>query len=93
LGKGTSILLLLRRASGATHVAAGFRGKAENGRAERILVVDDDHDVRGIMTTFLAEIGYIVHEAEHGEAALAIQKSVNPQLMIIDFPGPTAPKS
>ena len=88
MGKGTSILLLLRRASGATDVAAGFRGKAENGRAERILVVDDDHDVRGIMTTFLAEIGYIVHEAEHGEAALAIQKSVNPQLMIIDFSMP-----
>jgi CheY-like chemotaxis protein len=88
VGKGTSILLVLRRASGATDVATGFRGKAESGRAERILVVDDDHDVRGIMTTFLAEIGYIVHEAEHGEAALAMQKSVNPQLLIVDFSMP-----
>jgi CheY-like chemotaxis protein len=40
------------------------------------------------MTTFLAEIGYIVHEAEHGEAALAMQKSVNPQLLIVDFSMP-----
>jgi signal transduction histidine kinase len=88
VGKGTSIRLLLRRASGATDVVTGLRGKAESGRAERILVVDDDHDVRGIMTTFLAEIGYIVHEAEHGEAALAMQKSVNPQLLIVDFSMP-----
>ena len=41
-----------------------------------------------IMTSFLSEIGYVVHEAEHGEAALAMQKSVNPQLMIIDFAMP-----
>jgi hypothetical protein len=41
---------------------------SNNGRSERILVVDDDHDVRAIMTSFLSEIGYVVHEAEHGEA-------------------------
>ena len=40
------------------------------------------------MTSFLSEIGYVVHEAEHGEAALAMQKAVNPQLMIIDFAMP-----
>ena len=40
------------------------------------------------MTSFLSEIGYVVHEAEHGEAALAMQKTVNPQLMIIDFAMP-----
>jgi CheY-like chemotaxis protein len=51
-------------------------------------VVDDDHDVRGLMTSFLSEIGYAVHEADHGNAALAMQKSVNPQLMIIDFSMP-----
>jgi DNA-binding response OmpR family regulator len=51
-------------------------------------VVDDDHDVRTLMTSFLSEIGYVVHEAEHGEAALAMQKVMNPQLMIIDFAMP-----
>ncbi len=88
VGRGTSVSLLLRRARAATEAASAFSAPAESGRAERILVVDDDHDVRSIMTTFLSDIGYDVHEAEHGDAALAMQKSINPQLMIIDFSMP-----
>ncbi|MET4802639.1 response regulator [Bradyrhizobium sp. LB11.1] len=88
IGKGTSVRLLLRRAAPATDVGTDASGSAESGHAERILVVDDDHDVRGLMTSFLSEIGYAVHEADHGNAALAMQKSVNPQLMIIDFSMP-----
>ncbi|MBR0793594.1 response regulator [Bradyrhizobium manausense] len=88
VGKGTSILLSLRRAIGNAETTAEAHGAAESGHAERILVVDDDHDVRGLMTSFLSEIGYIVHEADHGNAALAMQRSVDPQLMIIDFSMP-----
>ena len=61
---------------------------SEPGQSETILVVDDDHDVRAIMTSFLTEIGYDVHEAEHGDKALALQKALKPQLMIIDFAMP-----
>jgi len=86
--EGTSVKLLLRRGNIASSVDAQGAGTAESGHFERILVVDDDHDVRAIMTSFLSEIGYVVHEAEHGDAALAIQKAVNPQLMIIDFAMP-----
>ena len=88
VGKGTAIRLLLRRASSAANVSTELLESAENGNAERILVVDDDHDVRAIMVSFLSDIGYVVHEAEHGDAALAMQKAVNPQLMIIDFSMP-----
>jgi signal transduction histidine kinase len=88
LGQGTTVRLHLRR----SHVAALMGEESEpvlaEGHSERILVVDDDNDVREIMTSFLTEIGYIVHEAEHGEAALAIQKSVMPHLMIVDFAMP-----
>jgi signal transduction histidine kinase len=87
-GQGTTIRLHLRR--GYVAPASGIEAPriSTNGHSERILVVDDDHDVRNIMTSFLSEIGYVVHEAEHGEAALAMQKSVDPQLMIIDFAMP-----
>jgi signal transduction histidine kinase len=88
VGQGTSIQLSLRRSIAGTETAAAAQGAAESGHAERILVVDDDHDVRGLMTSFLAEIGYVVHEADHGNAALAMQTTVNPQLMIIDFSMP-----
>ena len=50
--------------------------------------MDDDHDVRAIMTSFLTEIGYVVHEAERGDTALAMQRQLRPQLMIIDFAMP-----
>jgi signal transduction histidine kinase len=88
VGEGTSIRLVLRRGSGAASTRAQTAIEVENGHSERILVVDDDHDVRSLMTTFLSEMGYAVHEADHGEAALAVQKVVHPQLMIIDFAMP-----
>jgi signal transduction histidine kinase len=88
VGKGTSIRLLLRRAAAAADSVANSVEQAEIGHAERILVVDDDHDVRGLMTNFLSEIGYAIHEAADGTTALAMQRSVNPQLMIIDFSMP-----
>jgi len=88
VGKGTSIKLFLRRADAATGAATELGGHVERGHAETILVVDDDHDVRTMMTSYLSEIGYVVHEADHGEAALTLQGSVHPQLMIIDFSMP-----
>ncbi len=87
-GEGTTVRLHLRRGHVASASDAEAAQASNNGHAERILVVDDDHDVRAIMTSFLSEIGYAVHEAEHGEAALALQKTVQPQLMIIDFAMP-----
>ena len=88
VGEGTSVKLLLRRGNMPSSAGRAGRRTAASGHSERILVVDDDHDVRAIMTSFLAEIGYVVHEAAHGDAALAMQKAVNPQLMIIDFAMP-----
>ena len=88
VGRGTSVELSLRRSIAGTETTAEAQAASESGHAERILVVDDDHDVRSLMTSFLSEIGYIVHEADHGNAALAMQRTVNPQLMIIDFSMP-----
>jgi DNA-binding response OmpR family regulator len=88
IGQGSSIRLVLRRGSITASTDAQSPVAVESGQFERILVVDDDHDVRALMTGFLSEMGYIVHEADHGEAALAVQKVVHPQLMIIDFAMP-----
>jgi signal transduction histidine kinase len=87
-GEGTTIRLRLRRGHIASHSDTETAHASKAGRSETILVVDDDHDVRAIMTSFLSEIGYVVHEAEHGEAALAMQRTLHPQLMIIDFAMP-----
>lgn len=90
VSEGTSVRLSLRRSNVAADTDVQAVVNVENGHFERILVVDDDHDVRSLMTSFLSEMGYVVHEAEHGDAALALQRTVNPQLLIIDFAMPGA---
>ncbi|MCH7824158.1 MAG: response regulator [Acidobacteria bacterium] len=50
----------------------------------RILVVDDDPDVRDLLTRFLKRRGYIVEHACDGEEALAAVREHEPDLMLLD---------
>jgi CheY-like chemotaxis protein len=43
-----------------------------DGAPRRILVAEDDALVRGMLERMLAELGYEVHTARHGQEALAI---------------------
>jgi CheY-like chemotaxis protein len=47
-----------------------YWGETKNG--VKLLVVDDDHDVRGVVASFLVDAGYAVLEAEDGQAALTL---------------------
>jgi CheY-like chemotaxis protein len=53
-----------------------------------VLLVDDDPDVREIVTSTLAEIGYHVHAAGDGAEALAFLAQLVPDLLIADFAMP-----
>jgi CheY-like chemotaxis protein len=53
--------------------------------SETILIVDDDPDVRQIMSGVLADFGYKIRKAGNGEAALTILKSYRPDLLVLDF--------
>lgn len=74
LGQGTTIALCfpiaqeeeLPTPTNPSH-AAPYRGGAD-----RILVVEDDTDLRTFVRTVLSRMGYRIVEAENGEAALAI---------------------
>jgi CheY-like chemotaxis protein len=57
----------------------------------RILLVDDDDDVRQVAAALLEEIGYEVAAAESGEAALKLLKPGEFALLITDvaMPGMT----
>jgi twitching motility two-component system response regulator PilH len=52
--------------------------------AMKVLVVDDDPDVRLFSTTVLEENGYEPIEAENGEEGLQMIKSEKPDLVILD---------
>ena len=52
--------------------------------SKKVLVVDDDPDVRLFSVTVLEENGYIPLEAEDGESGLKMIKAEKPDLSILD---------
>jgi two-component system KDP operon response regulator KdpE len=53
--------------------------------AERILVVDDEPQIRRVMKTALASNGYEAYEARTGEEALESLRAHNPDLILLDM--------
>ena len=51
----------------------------------RILVVDDEEDIRDILKTILTEEGYEVIEACDGNEALKMAKTKAPDLIVLDY--------
>jgi DNA-binding NtrC family response regulator len=51
----------------------------------RILVVDDEPDIRFLLKDILEDEGYIVDVAEHAMAANEIRQVVNPDLVLLDI--------
>ena len=55
---------------------------------KRILVVEDQEDLRGLLRTLLTGSGYEVLEAADGEAGVAKAKSDRPDLVLMDIQMP-----
>jgi signal transduction histidine kinase len=58
------------------------------GDNEKVLVIDDDPDVRRFIVQCLETLNYDVTQAEHGEAGLARLDTDKPRLLIVDFAMP-----
>ena len=52
---------------------------------EKVLVVEDDLDLAGIMSDYLKKEGYDVRHAHDGEIALSLAHSFSPSLIILDI--------
>jgi CheY-like chemotaxis protein len=57
---------------------------AEQARAARVLVVDDDRVIHGVLAFFLAEAGFVVQSAFNGRQALEMAEADAPDLMVLD---------
>jgi PAS domain S-box-containing protein len=91
LGQGTTIKLYLPRERRAEERLPGAFDQSIVGGSERILVVEDDAQVRQIAVDMLKQLGYRVLTAEDGEQALAlIQSGATFDLLFTDvvMPGP-----
>jgi two-component system phosphate regulon response regulator PhoB len=51
----------------------------------RILVVDDDADIRDMLSFKLAHAGFEVHTEEDGETGLAAAQELEPDLVLLDW--------
>jgi DNA-binding response OmpR family regulator len=56
--------------------------------AEKILVVDDEWELRNLLTEFLAGEGYDVIQASNGEEALELAEKEEPQVILLDVKMP-----
>ncbi len=65
------------------HAEAPREGIAQ--RPMSVMVVDDDGDIRNLLSINLAEAGYTVIEAESGPAALQAIQTTPPDLILLDL--------
>ena len=90
LGKGTTVELWLPLAEGRTACDVTIPRKAIlKRRRARILVCDDDADVRSLVGAFLRDVGHTVWEANNPALALQIIQRERPiDLLVIDYAMP-----
>lgn len=50
----------------------------------KILIIDDEEDIRELLSYNLKKEGFLVESAENGEAGLAILSNFKPQLVLLD---------
>ncbi|WP_181708165.1 PAS domain S-box protein [Chthonobacter rhizosphaerae] len=89
VGKGTTVRVYLPRTGEAVGRAEPAEDPvAPSRRTARILVVDDDRDVRRILAASLEALGHAVEAAEDGPAGLRRIEDRRPDLLILDFAMP-----
>jgi signal transduction histidine kinase/ActR/RegA family two-component response regulator len=89
LGKGTTVHLWLRRAAALPDVRQIAAAGTRLVDRLRILVVDDDDNVRELAKEMLEGMGHEVAEAANGRSALELLKAGRPcDLLLVDFAMP-----
>jgi signal transduction histidine kinase len=61
---------------------------AKNNDKWNILLVDDEEDIRDVLSMSLTDIGYQVFDAQNGKEALRIFKEINPPIVLTDIKMP-----
>jgi signal transduction histidine kinase len=91
-GQGAVVSLFLRRAHEAAALAAPEPAPADRVphavTHKTVLVVDDDAEVRSLLSELLRALGHQVTEAADGPSALALLERTTPDVMLADFAMP-----
>lgn len=84
LGQGTCVRLSLPRSTATLEEPSVSDDGPSRGGGERILVAEDDIQVRAVICGALADAGYQVVEARDGGEALTILGEMRPALLVTD---------
>jgi signal transduction histidine kinase/ActR/RegA family two-component response regulator len=87
-GAGTCVTLYFPRAEAARAAETAVPEVASGGRPLRVLVVDDDAEVRRVTVAYLAALGHDTAEAADGAAALAHLSTTTVDLLVTDYAMP-----
>jgi len=87
-GKGTIVSILLPETVAADRQATGSSGASDTRNASKVLVVDDDPEVRELTVSMLEELGHFVVEAPDGPEALRLLDEHVPDLILLDYAMP-----
>jgi PAS domain S-box-containing protein len=68
-------------------VAGDLHSDADYG-AKKVLVVDDDADVRLFIANSLEMLGFVVTQAQDAETGIAVLEAADPDLLVVDFAMP-----
>ena len=87
IGHGTTVKIYLPRRTSAAQDVAEEKPPADvpRGRGQRILVTEDDADVRAYIVQTLGDLGYEVIQAADGPTALAILSRQPVDLLLTDI--------
>ena len=91
VGKGTSIAVYLPRSTKVFEAGLSERdqGSLPATGSERILLVDDDPDVRLMVAETMRSLGYVVDDTDNGRAALEmIRRGALVDLLVTDLAMP-----
>ena len=90
VGHGTSVSVFLPRTDlpMRTRVADQSASEAVLGGSARVLLIDDDEDLRGVVSSALKVLGYEVTEASDGPRGLEALRSGKPDVLVVDFAMP-----
>jgi PAS domain S-box-containing protein len=89
LKSGTTVSLYLRQSARLADASSenGCADKLQEGIkvAAKILIVDDDSDIRGVLAECLTLMGYQVSAAPDGVSALELMAENSPDLLLTDY--------
>jgi PAS domain S-box-containing protein len=65
-----------------------FKNRPMPNSSAKVLLVDDDNDLRGVLAGALSTLGYQVEEASDGSSALRALDKSRPDVVVVDFAMP-----